>query len=45
MNEKVDYFLKNPNVLDEILLKQKKIFEKEDFNYKVLLKISNSLSG
>ena len=45
MNEKVDYFLKNPNVLDEILLKQRKIFENEDFNYKTLLKISNSLSG
>ena len=45
MNEKVDYFLKNPNTLDEILYKQRKIFEKEDFNHKTCLKISNFLSG
>ena len=44
MNDKVDYFLKNPNTLDEILLKQRKNFENEDFNYQTLLKISNFVS-
>ncbi len=42
MNEKVDYFLKNPNILDEILFKQKKNFEKGDFNYKTLLKLAGN---
>jgi len=45
MNDKVDYFLKNSDLLDEILLKQKKNFENEKLNYKTLLKISNSLSN
>ena len=44
MNDKVDYFLKNRNNLDEILLKQRKNFENEDFNYQTLLKISNFVS-
>ena len=42
MNKKVDYFLKNPNILDEILFKQKKNFENEDFNYKTLKKLANN---
>lgn len=42
MSEKVDYFLKNPDILDEILFKQKKNFENEDFNYKTFLKLANN---
>ena len=42
MSEKVDYFLKNPDILDEILFKQKKNFENEDFNYKTFIKLANN---
>ena len=42
MNEKVDYLIKNSNNLNEVLLKQKRNFEKKDLNYKTLLKLTHN---
>ena len=42
MNEKVDYLIKNSNNLNEVLLKQKRNFEKKDLTYKTLLKLTHN---
>lgn len=41
MEDKISFFLKNSNQLDELLIAQQKNFEKDDLNYKTLKKIEN----
>jgi len=41
MKEKISFFLKNSDQIDNLLVTQQKNFESEDFNYKTIKKIKN----
>ena len=41
MKEKISFFLKNSDQIDNLLIMQQKNFESEDFNYKTIKKIEN----
>ena len=41
MKEKISFFLKNSDQIDNLLITQQKNFESEDFNYKTIKKIEN----
>ena len=45
MKEKINFFLKNSNYIDEIFMTQQKNFENNDFNYKTIKNIENFIDN
>ena len=45
MKEKISFFLKNSDQIEDLLITQQKNFESEDFNYKTIKKIENFIDS
>ena len=45
MKEKINFFLKNSNYIDELFMTQQKNFENDDFNYRTIKSIENFINN